>query len=248
MDDAQKNRERAYFANLGSAGMEHSLSKPFSDDSASRLLAEIGACMALLPNPPARVVDLGCGTGWTSSFLARRGYDVLGLDLSPEAVAAARENYRLPNLRFEVYDFDHAWAGADDFDAALFFDSLHHAPDEEIALSNTYRMLKPGGVVVACEPGTGHAAAVSSVAAMADYGVRERDMPPRLILNAGKAAGFSSSKTYPHPFVLHRHAYLPRVRPTAKDRLLSTKLGAAAGFVYATLAARSTWGIVVLTK
>src|SRR5690242_3544822 len=43
-----------------------------------------------LPAAPARVADLGCGTGSLSVLLARAGYAVTGLDLSGRMVAATR--------------------------------------------------------------------------------------------------------------------------------------------------------------
>jgi 2-polyprenyl-3-methyl-5-hydroxy-6-metoxy-1,4-benzoquinol methylase len=45
--------------------------------------------LAHLPPAPARVADLGCGTGTLSVLLAEEGYSVSGIDLSPEMVARA---------------------------------------------------------------------------------------------------------------------------------------------------------------
>jgi SAM-dependent methyltransferase len=43
-----------------------------------------------LPKPPARVLDIGCGTGTFATELADRGYSVIGVDPAPEMIAAAR--------------------------------------------------------------------------------------------------------------------------------------------------------------
>jgi cyclopropane fatty-acyl-phospholipid synthase-like methyltransferase len=53
-----------------------------------------------------RVLDVGCGTGELSLYLARRGHDVLGIDLSPRAVEWAREKARWRRVRaaFVVWD------------------------------------------------------------------------------------------------------------------------------------------------
>jgi SAM-dependent methyltransferase len=57
-----------------------------------------------------RALDLACGRGAASVWLARRGLDVVGLDVSPVAIAAAREEARASGLtarcRFEVADLD----------------------------------------------------------------------------------------------------------------------------------------------
>ena len=42
-----------------------------------------------LPAPPARVLDLGCGTGTLSELLAAEGYDAVGVDFSPAMIERA---------------------------------------------------------------------------------------------------------------------------------------------------------------
>src|SRR2546430_16388417 len=87
-----KSGEIKYLSNLGEAGVWHAANKPFSDPGCGRYLAELGAILALLPPPPARLLDLGCGTGWTSVFFARAGYEVVGLDLAPDMIEPAEAN------------------------------------------------------------------------------------------------------------------------------------------------------------
>lgn len=53
--------------------------------------------------PPGRALDLGCGRGVHSADLARRGWQVVGVDLVPRAVEAARRA-GIPGARFEVAD------------------------------------------------------------------------------------------------------------------------------------------------
>src|SRR5262249_57123529 len=48
-----------------------------------------------------RVLDAGCGAGYGSAELARWAQSVTGVDVSCEAIDFARENYPLPNVRFE---------------------------------------------------------------------------------------------------------------------------------------------------
>lgn len=196
-----KQGEMDYLRNIGEAGAEHAANKPFSDAECGVYLVQIGTVMSLLPPPPARLLDLGCGTGWTSRFLARHGYEVTGVDISADMIACAERKSReekVTNLCFLVQDFE-SLGFAEEFDCALFFSALHHTEDEEAALRGVYRALKPGGVCLVSEPGKGHAAAPASRDAVEKYGVTERDMPPSLVVVAGRRAGFGTFHVFPHP-------------------------------------------------
>ena len=208
-----KDAERAYLANLGAQGVDHSLNKPFSDPECGIHLAAIGFIMRLLPPPPARILDLGCGGGWTSIFYARLGYQVTGQDIAPDMIAVARDNARINDVGsrtdFLCGDFEHMELGAQ-YDAAIFFDSLHHAEDEALAIHAAWRALMPGGILITHEPGEGHSQSVESIAAMARFGVNERDMPPHLIMARGRDAGFTGFRVLPMPSLLYSTFYQPR--------------------------------------
>ncbi|MCI4589190.1 class I SAM-dependent methyltransferase [Sphingobium sp. BYY-5] len=211
-----KDAERAYLANLGEGGATHSLTKPFSDPSCGIQLISIGFIMSLLPPPPARILDLGCGGGWTSVFYARHGYEVVGQDIAPDMVALAQDNARLNDMEHRTHflcsDYEHLDLDGQ-FDAAIFFDSLHHAEDEALAIRSAWRALKPGGLLITHEPGEGHSTAPGSIEAMEKYGVNERDMPPHLIIARGKEAGFTGFRVLPISHQLHDTFYLPRTYP-----------------------------------
>src|SRR5689334_17377984 len=87
-----RSGEPTYYDRIGEDGRRHAVGKPFTDDHCGLYLLRAGALFSLLPRPPARVLDCGCGTGWLSYFLARRGYDVVGTDLSEDAIALARSH------------------------------------------------------------------------------------------------------------------------------------------------------------
>src|ERR1700724_2556891 len=48
----------------------------------------------------ARVLDIGCGTGYGTAELAQHAESATGIDISSEAIAYAREHYPLPNAKF----------------------------------------------------------------------------------------------------------------------------------------------------
>jgi SAM-dependent methyltransferase len=199
-----KQGEIDYVARIGPVGAAHAQGKPFSDSDCGRMLADLGGVFMVLPPAPARLLDLGCGSGWTSVFYARRGYQVTGQDIAPDMIALAEQNRNeagVSGLDFRVCDYE-SLGFTDEFDCAVFYDALHHAEDPAAALVNVYRALKPGGVLITIEPGVGHAEAEHSRRAVDAFGVTERDMPPRDIVRLGRAAGFRSARVYPTPKML----------------------------------------------
>jgi SAM-dependent methyltransferase len=248
-----KQGEIDYLKQIGAAGIEHAVHKPFSDPGCPGYLVEIGAVMGLLPAAPARLLDLGCGTGWTSRFFARRGYDVLGVDISPDMIEQANlvlHDEHFDNLRFQACDYEDLDLGGE-FDCAVFYDALHHAVDEHAALRAVYRALRPGGVCVTSEPGVGHASSPDARAAVEKYGVTERDMPPGTIIAAARRAGFRDFLVYPHAAQLRQLVYDFsgwRLRRWVERWRWLRLLGSTAAVLYLLLIRRHSNGIVVLVK
>jgi len=195
-----KQGEKDFLKTIGEAGVIHAYNKPFSDIDCGGYLMELGAVMSMLPPPPARLLDLGCGTGWTSVFFARRGYEVTGQDIADDMIEQARRRCGeegVGNASFIVSDYeDMGFDG--EFDCAVFFDSLHHAVDEEAALKMAYRALKPGGVCVAAEPGMWHERMKVTRDAVERFKTTEKDTPPSKVIRIGRKLGFKGFRVYPH--------------------------------------------------
>jgi len=196
-----KQGEIDYMQQIGEEGALGAYDKPFSHFTCAKNLVDLGIIMALLPQPPASLLDLGCGTGWTSAFFARRGYRVTGQDIAPDMIRFAernRDRYEARNLEFITSDYE-SMEFEESFDCAVFYDSLHHAVDERAALMSVYRALRPGGVLITHEPGTGHSKSADSIRAMKLYGVTEKDMPPAHIRDLCAGIGFSKFRFLPDP-------------------------------------------------
>lgn len=204
-----KAGELTYVQKIGDAGVAFALNKPFSDPMCGDYMIAIGTLRNLLPAPPGRMLDLGCGTGWTSCMFAKMGYDVVGQDIAPDMISCANHNKareQLSNVKFVVSDYE-SMPYQNEFDCAMFFDSLHHAEDEYLALEMVYRALKPGGVLVTREPGDGHSKNELTIHAMEEYGVTEKDMPPRKIVSMAKEIGFSKHNVFPFPDYIVKRFY-----------------------------------------
>jgi SAM-dependent methyltransferase len=199
--------ELTYYERIGEAGRQHALAKPFSDDDCGLYLLRAGALFSLLPPPPARVQECGCGTGWLAHFLARRGYRVVGMDVSPDAIRLGRANPPFregPTPELVVADTE-ALELESAFDVVIFFDSLHHAVDERAALRCAYRALRPGGICIALEPGRGHHDKSMEVEDAHD--VTEKDMPPSYVRRLGRQVGFAGCRIFPAPQHLGKALY-----------------------------------------
>ena len=99
-----------------------------------------------------RVLELGCGAGNTSTWLAKNGYEVVGVDMSPTAIEWARERATEDGVSatFVVGDVLRLDGQEDDhFDLAIDSHCLHCiiAEDRQPFLSEAYRTLKPRGVL-----------------------------------------------------------------------------------------------------
>jgi SAM-dependent methyltransferase len=204
-----KAGERAYYARLTPQALEHARRKPFSDARTGQYLADMAALLVMLESPPRRVLDLGCGTGWTSRLLARAGYEVTGVDIAPDAIRIAQElaaEERLPGVSFSVGDYEHA-VPARTYDYVLFYDALHHAEDEASAIQAAWEALRPGGAMFAFEPGSGHHRSSRAQHAIQEFGVHEKDMPAKLIWALGRRAGFRRKLFLPLPHDINRGLY-----------------------------------------
>ena len=211
-----KQGEREYFARIGEEGRRHALRKPFSDDHCLEYLANVTTFMSLMRPPPGRIVEFGCGTGWLGQLFAQRGYDVIGIDISPDAIAMAEQlkaERGLTNATYQLADYEEVRIDPP-ANYVLFHDALHHAESEIAAMQAAYAALAPGGMVLCIEPGEGHSQSESSRRAVAEFGVHEKDMPPRTIIRFARAAGFKRHVVLPWPWFHLRSVYRPAYAET----------------------------------
>ena len=130
-----------------------------SHDGASRRLGQVGAHVRrlarLLPPPPARILDAGCGPGLYATRLAKLGYEVEGFDVSPAAIRHARSDARRLHVSgrtsFRRQDLAGLNIGAE-FDAALLIyfvlEAFPRAKQPQV-LRRIARALLPQGKLVA---------------------------------------------------------------------------------------------------
>jgi len=103
--------------------------------------------------PQSRVLDAGCGPGRVGAVLHQRGHHVVGVDVDPVLIAAAREDH--PDVTWVVSDLVEldlkSYGEVEPFDAAVLAGNVlaFVAPDTEVhALRGVGRHLRPGGRAV----------------------------------------------------------------------------------------------------
>lgn len=125
-----------------------------ADHTHAYLVPALSAALEGVP-PPARLLDLGCGNGWTAGLLAARGYDVLGVDPSPMGVAEARKGY--PAARFEEASaYDDLAAAFGLFDVIVSLEVVEHLMSPKTFAERLAGCLKPGGRAIVSTPYHGY--------------------------------------------------------------------------------------------
>lgn len=232
------------------------LKAPFGNgrDGLSHTLMNFGGILYLLPNLPAKVLELGCGAGWLSRFLAIGNYNVVGVDISKEAIEIAnlakrKEQLKDEQLKYLLSDYENLNYDSE-FDVVIFFASLHHATDEKQAIKTAYNALKNGGVLITFEPGMGHEEHPNTKKEIEKFGVTEKDMPPSYIIKMGQEIGFKNYKFYPQVMLLNNPKSIITTKQKRKLKnlfgLISTKYNTI--YNYQVTYSLDSSGIVVLTK
>jgi len=157
----------------------------------------------LAPQPGERILDLGCGDGTLTARIADRGAHVVGLDASPELVAAALGK----GLDARLGD-GRALGFSGEFDAVFSNAALHWMNDPDAVLDGVGRALVPGGRFVGEFGGHGNVASIC-VALLAILGDRAPSRLPWYFPTADEYA----QRLRAHGFTVASIVSIPRPTP-----------------------------------
>lgn len=115
-----------------------------------RILPHIGPVRGL------KVLDLGCGSGDLSIFLAKNGASVVGIDYSKDAIQLAKQNLEFQktevqnNVKFYKKDARFIKFKKNTFDMIVSIDLFEHIHGDQLesVVEKATKVLKPGGILV----------------------------------------------------------------------------------------------------
>ncbi len=134
-----------------SAAWERRRDEPQHRELVERTADELASVVA----PPGPLADLGCGPGAHTLALARRGYDVVGVDGSPRMVEVARTRAARDEIdaTFDVHDVSAPLRFADaSLGGVLAVLVLQHLPHPAAFIAEIRRCLRPGGNLLITAP------------------------------------------------------------------------------------------------
>ena len=105
------------------------------------------------PAPPAKILDIGCGTGSLSLVLAKLGHQVTGIDLSPKMIAQAKAKAEDAGVavEFEVMGAAKPEFTPQTFDGIVCRHVLWMLPELTAVLQNWTNLLQPGARILLVE-------------------------------------------------------------------------------------------------
>ena len=96
------------------------------------------------------VLDAGCGEGYNTRILARRGGRMTGVDITPRMIELAEEEERRAPLGIRYANTSYADLGRfvdASFDAVVSFMAMMDGPRLDLAMREAFRVLRPGGLL-----------------------------------------------------------------------------------------------------
>lgn len=122
-------------------------------------------------NRRGRLLDIGCGFGFFLSQMRSLGFEAHGIDIAEQALLYARTQMDLVVSNRSLSDFPDQ-----SFDILTAFYVIEHVPDPKGMLSECYRLLKPGGLLLLRWPNT----APITILTRSFYDLKLHDAPSHL--------------------------------------------------------------------
>jgi 2-polyprenyl-3-methyl-5-hydroxy-6-metoxy-1,4-benzoquinol methylase len=157
---AQELNFGADLPGMDSSGVERmELSKPFWADGAARHLRDSAVLFDALCRsgikPPLKILEIGCGSGWLSEFMARAGFRVTATSLHPRSIQQVKKRAAslvgilpecsLQGMEVPMESLSEYLASEGSFDGVVVYEALHHAHDWQLKIAEDGKVLRSGG-------------------------------------------------------------------------------------------------------
>lgn len=98
------------------------------------------------------VLDIAAGSGYGTNILAQKAKKAYGVDVSPDAIKYAQENYGAKNIEFLVGDAEEIPLPDKSVDLVITFETIEHVKNYKKFLSEISRVLKEDGLAIVSTP------------------------------------------------------------------------------------------------
>ena len=96
-----------------------------------------------------KVIEFGCGTGYFTKEITDNAEHIIATDVSEEMLAAAKNKLiNFKNITFQKVDCRKTAFPSEEFNTVLMINVLHVIKDPAYAVKESYRILKPGGLLI----------------------------------------------------------------------------------------------------
>jgi ubiquinone/menaquinone biosynthesis C-methylase UbiE len=145
---------------MGEAGEKSTIATAYDDwantydvnENRTRDLAGVVLRTIDLPIAGRRVVEVGCGTGRNTVWLAEQAAELVAIDFSEEMLARAKARVTGKQVRFVQHDVCRRWPISNESaDLVIAILILEHVEKLEVVFAEAARVLAPGGKLFLCE-------------------------------------------------------------------------------------------------
>ncbi len=149
----QENYQKEMTGNEAESGLHsrYILERQARIKSFSKLYNSRLSLIESLYSGKGNLLDIGCGAGFFLNCAKERGWNCHGLEILPEYIKFAQENFALENLRLESLDESLSY-DANTFDVITLWDLIEHLRNPLDCLKRIHHVMKPGGLLVMWTP------------------------------------------------------------------------------------------------
>lgn len=124
------------------------------DETATEHLHRYGLSLAFCRGKD--VLDIACGEGYGSSFIADVAHRVTGVDIDADVISFAQSKYKKANLRFMTGSAFQIPLPDSCVDVVVSFETIEHHDKHDEMLTEIKRVLRPGGLAIISTPDKKH--------------------------------------------------------------------------------------------